>query len=576
MTKFFFAILLVSQASMAKSIEESWDDTNINFSFVENYISNYNCFSRKAAFRACMEAVNRWAQKSDKHFSFATPQRIAQTIAPYEFIPLAQPSPLSVNSRIIPCTVKQIATDVPVKDHVRANYQQWDVLFDDLSVGFKSDKDMSNGLLDFDFNRITAMMKKSAIKKYGLAEIVNIYLMTLDDPHHHLIPASYVNDQRNESDEKFVGIGVQIQGSPKGAYVTRIYDKTPASENLRVDDLILKVDGQPVAGLEAADVGRLIRGPKDTTVQLNLLRNGGNWSIKIKRAEFKTLNQELKLLSIDGDTFGQIIYRSFSGSEDCKKMSDKIRDNDSKIKAWILDLRDNGGGDSEIAQCLAGLFLGQEVVYETQEIPAGRWKIYGAEYQGDLSKSTHDYFKPLTLKPMVVLINSQSASAAELLAGTLKEHNRALILGERSYGKGTVQGVLPLAGHPDILEYATYKRFYLPSGESNQLVGVTPHLEVAKTKKGDQHQFDREEDLFVNYILRDEETGFALTKALPVDLSAIKSCLVKNPAQNLRTDWDYQLRYSLQTFRCADKTGFEMPFAPQQTWTKLKRYYGIE
>jgi carboxyl-terminal processing protease len=218
----------------------------------------------------------------------------------------------------------------------------------------------------------------------------------------------------------------------------------------------------------------------------------------------------------------------------------------------ILDLRGNGGGQLELGRCIAGAFL-----------PAATPVVIERPVSGPifLEKVLETREEPATTLPMVTLVDAGSASASEIVAGALQDHARSFIVGERSYGKGTVQGLTPLKHNSKILKAQTIARFYLPSGRTNQIEGIIPDItayRVPNPTEDDKLAY-REEDLYPNAL---PAVGTPWKQPRPQVIGKLEQCLSSgtagkrfDKAQSEAVAPDYQLIVGEETLRCAVAAG---------------------
>lgn len=289
------------------------------------------------------------------------------------------------------------------------------------------------------------------------------------DPHSAYLDTNDFKDLQAAISGEFAGVGLEI--GLKSGFITVIapIDDSPASKaGIEAGDRIVRVDDIPVKGLNITQVTRMLRGQKNTQVKLTIFRNDledpfefslTRDAIKIKSVRYRTLNQHFLYLRISS-------FQSNTGSDLQKTLDDYLNEN-SQTHGVILDLRNNPGGDLHSAVSVADTFLDSGLIVYTQ----GRLTNSNIHYQAE---SGDDSFG----LPLVVLINDGSASASEIVAGALQDHKRALIVGTRSFGKGSVQTVAQIdSDHAVKLTTALY---YTPLGRSIQAQGITPDITIEK------------------------------------------------------------------------------------------------
>lgn len=289
------------------------------------------------------------------------------------------------------------------------------------------------------------------------------------DPHSAYLDSNDFEDLQASITGEFAGVGLEI--GLKSGYISVIapIDDTPASKaGIEAGDRIIRIDDIPVKGLNITQVSRMLRGPKNTAVKITVFRNDledpfefslTREIIKIKSVRSRTLDNNFLYLRISS-------FQSNSGS-DLQTLVDSYLNENPQTKGVILDLRNNPGGDLKAAISVVDTFLDGGLIVYTQ----GRLANSSINYQAEVGDNTFGL-------PLVVLINDGSASASEIVAGALQDHRRALIVGTRSFGKGSVQTVAPIdENHAVKLTTALY---YTPLGRSIQAQGITPDITIEK------------------------------------------------------------------------------------------------
>ena len=272
-------------------------------------------------------------------------------------------------------------------------------------------------------------------------------------------------------------------------------DDTPASRaGLKPGDYITNIDGENVVGMTLNDAVDKMRGKPGTKVKLSIRRlNEKPFDVTLKREEIKI--QSVKS-DVKDDTVAYIRITSFSEDVDANvaKALKKIQ-KDHKLKGIVLDVRNNPGGLLDQAVAVADLFLDQGEIVSTRSRNPEDTVRYSAE-TGDIAAGL----------PIVVLINDGSASASEIVAGALQDHKRAVIMGEKSFGKGSVQTVIPLGTHGAMR--LTTARYYTPSGRSIQAKGIEPDITVLPAKVEEVEKlYNFSEAEYGNALKNDKETA---------------------------------------------------------------------
>ena len=298
---------------------------------------------------------------------------------------------------------------------------------------------------------------------------INGMLVSLD-PHSSFLDAQSFKYMNEQTKGKFGGLGIEVTMEQGVVKVVSPIDDTPASEaGIKPGDYITHIDGRQVMGLSRNDAVDKMRGKVGTKVRLTIVRaNEQPFDVVVKREEIKI--QSVKN-DIKADDVAYIRITSFS--EDVDKMTEKAIEKAKKevknLKGIVIDVRNNPGGLLDQAVNVSDLFLDKGEIVSTRSRNAEDTVRYSAQ-KGDIAKGL----------PIVVLINSGSASASEIVAGALQDHKRAVILGEKSFGKGSVQTVIPLDKYGAMR--LTTARYYTPSGRSIQAEGIIPDIVVHPAK----------------------------------------------------------------------------------------------
>ena len=321
----------------------------------------------------------------------------------------------------------------------------------------------------------------------SLDSAINGLLQSLD-PYSSYMSPEVLNEMQTETSGKFGGLGIEVGMESGVVKVISPIDDTPASRaGIKAGDYIVKINDTQVQGKSLSEAVELMRGPVGSGIELTVRRKG-----KKKALKFEIIREIIQIQSVKTDllkeSIGYIRLTSFNenSGEQIKKEIKKIEKND-KVNSYILDLRNNPGGLLSQAIKISDFFLNNgEIVSTKSRKPSENRKWFAN--QGDLTKG----------KTLIVLINYGSASASEIVAGALKDHKRAIILGETSYGKGSVQSIIPLKNDGAIR--LTVAKYYLPSGKSISEVGVTPDIEISE--ETDDFKIKTETDNQLNYAIK--------------------------------------------------------------------------
>ncbi len=292
---------------------------------------------------------------------------------------------------------------------------------------------------------------------------------SLDDPYSSYLPA----DERKRLDEElsgqFDGIGAILSEKDRRTEIVELIPGSPAEKaGLKANDLILAVDDQPTEGLVLDEVVSKIRGPKDTTVTLLVERSGTDDPIV-----FKITRAIIQVKSVKSEMKGQVGYIDISqfGDDTVEGVTEAVKSlKDKKAKAIILDLRNNPGGYLNSVPPIAGLFLPPSVIVK-EKYKSGKT---------DSLRSTSVPILPDT--PLFILVNDSSASASEILAGALQDYDRATLIGEKTYGKGSVQDIIPLYGSAALR--LTIAEWLTPKDRAINKMGIEPDVVIEDKIEG--------------------------------------------------------------------------------------------
>lgn len=323
-----------------------------------------------------------------------------------------------------------------------------------------------------------------------LSEAAASGILSSLDPHSSYLNEEALKEMQVETKGEFGGLGIEITTEMSVVKVITPIDETPAAKaGIKAGDYITRVDGKNVIGLPIEEVVKKLRGKPGTKVKITILRKGEKSAIE------KTLTREIiKVRAVKSAKFKDVIHvklnvfseQTYSGMEsEIKKLKSQI--GEKNLKGLILDLRNNPGGLLDQAIKVSDAFLDKNKVIVTIK---GRADSDKKEFVDDSNESL------VANLPIVVLINEGSASASEIVSGALQDNKRAIIMGTKSFGKGSVQTVVPLAKNHGALRMTT-ALYYTPSGKSIQAQGIDPDVEVvsAKIEKTEQSDRDSEADL---------------------------------------------------------------------------------
>lgn len=364
-------------------------------------------------------------------------------------------------------------------------------------------------------------------------------MLTSLDPHSSYLNEKSFQEMQVQTKGEFGGLGIEVTMENGLVKVVSPIDDTPAFRaGVQAGDYITQIDGEPVMGLTLSEAVDKMRGKVGTKIAISILREGFS-----EPKDIEITRDLIKIQSVRSRTEGDVAYIrivSFSEStydslvEELNKQKKAIGD---KMKGIVVDLRNNPGGLLDQAIAVSDAFLDRGEIVSTRERDPMNTKRYTAR-KGDLAEGL----------PMVVLINQGSASASEIVAGALKDHKRAVVLGTKSFGKGSVQTVIPLKDHGAMR--LTTARYYTPSGVSIQATGIEPDIivEQAKLEPVDTSKdMLRSEASLRGHLNNDQQKA----NAAAANLSNAKSGADKKApaAGDLPSKDDYQLSRALDLIR---------------------------
>ena len=363
-----------------------------------------------------------------------------------------------------------------------------------LNIGFSNSYSQNELYKKIDlFGEVLEKIKKDYVNDVEQSEImesaINGVLQSLDPYSAYMSPELF-KEMQTDTRGEFGGLGIEIGMESGVVKVISPIDDTPAARaGIRAGDYIVKIGEKQVQGKSLMEAVKLMRGPVGTSIKLTVRRKN-----KKKPIEFNIIRKIIEIKSVNSEILGKnnnlgyIRLKSFNENSD-KQFLEIIKkfEKDSKVTGYILDLRNNPGGLLTQAINITDFFLDDGEIVSTKGRKSSETRKFFAR-KGD----------EINGKPIIVLINNGSASASEIFAGALKDHKRAIILGENSYGKGSVQSIIPLRNGGGIR--LTISKYYLPSGDSISEVGVTPDIFVEEL--GDDFKIKTDNDNQLNYALK--------------------------------------------------------------------------
>ncbi len=341
------------------------------------------------------------------------------------------------------------------------------------------------------FGEVLEKINKEYVDEFNQSEsmdsAINGLLQSLDPYSSYMSPKIF-DEMQTETSGEFGGLGIEVSMEAGVVKVISPIDDTPASRaGLKAGDYIVKINDVQVQGKSLSEAVDLMRGPVGSGIELTVRRRGEK-----KALTFNIIREVIQVQSVKSEiideSIGYIRLTSFNdnSSNQIEKQIKKLKKN-KNLNSFILDLRNNPGGLLSQAIKISDFFLENGEIVSTKSRKKSENRKWFAK-KGDITDG----------KTLLVLINYGSASASEIVAGALKDHKRAIIIGENSFGKGSVQSIIPLKNRGAIR--LTVAKYYLPSGKSISEVGVRPDIEV--NEEGDDFRIKTDTDNQLNYAIK--------------------------------------------------------------------------
>jgi carboxyl-terminal processing protease len=375
------------------------------------------------------------------------------------------------------------------------------------------------------------------------------------DPHSSYMNEKQYNDMQVETSGQFGGLGLEVTQAGGLLKVISPIDGTPAARaGIKPGDIIVDINGRSTDGINLDDAVTKMRGPPGSTIAITLKRNGIDTPVKITLTREIIQIQDVKdrLFPTPGGDIGYIRLASFDekADEDIRKaVNDLQKQSGGNIHAYILDMRDNPGGLLDQAVAVGDDFINSGEIVSTHGRHSEDDQVWYAQ-SGDI----------LNGAPMVVMTNQGSASAAEIVTAALQQNQRALVLGMRTFGKGSVQTIVPIPGNGALR--LTTALYYTPSGKSIQDYGVTPDVKVSDTRTpDDQFASLRESDLMNSFHNPSGLTAPPLPSTLP--LPAVAKTIAAVPPVGwpvfdlTKPSTDFQLQMALKLAQGMSAPGYK-------------------
>ena len=367
------------------------------------------------------------------------------------------------------------------------------------------------------------------------------------DPHSGYLDGSDLQRLETLIDGNYSGLGLSVIMEDGAVKVISPFKGSPADEaGIKAGDFITHLDGELIYGGELDDAVARMRGKAGTSINLTIFRPGRDEPLEVPVTR-GVIELEPVTHSLESGNIGVISVNEFSadvGADVFKAWSEIQKEATGRVSGLILDLRSNPGGSLDEAVALSDLFLDSGRIVSQRGRARGETLLYDAEtvFRGDMAEGV----------PVIVLIDAGSASASEIVAGALQDHRRALIMGDRSFGKGSVQSLLPLGS--DAALKLTTARYFTPSGKSVQEGGINPDIKVPQLS-------DPDLALRQKYLTRESDLRGHLINELGIKDEELEDDKIDDPRFQLTAEQleeqgveDFQLHYALETLRRTTKS----------------------
>lgn len=486
------------------TVASYWRATNLSSDDLEDLIQDEVCRSSAKYFLSCANALNAIAGKL--HLQIGLDQSISELPEP------------KANERDLPLefsTERELTEKIELKRW--ANFYETQAEDSQDFSFLKIWKDIQREHL----SDSEAKLESASIVAAGL----NGFLSVFKDPHTYLLPANYYHEVVAPLSTRSNSLGVILVRGANHYFIRKVLEQSPAEQSgLKKGDLLLRVNTQTIVTKSLSQIGALLKAEEGEITHLTVQRGSDEIEIKIPR-----WSQEIPTITwkIDQEkNLGILVLNKFAKGS-CQRSQEALSEfRQQRIQGVLLDLRDNGGGQLDEAACVASLFLGKN-----REVS----KLYYFDQDRGI-ESLQGTHQQIYFGSLAVLINSGTASAAEIVAGVLQEYRRGVLVGERTFGKGTFQEGELWEGNTEIALFETKGLFTMPSGRSPQLVGILPDVPV----KFRDSQVIREEDLYFNPIRPKAKMG-PLSRSAPKTRKFLsqkqKAC--SNPNQNSKDKAGY-------------------------------------
>ncbi len=542
--------------NIPSDLPDPWNETKIGFCFVDQRVSTERCRQSESRYLSCISALDAVLAQA--------PRRLHLTHSAWRPGTGSNARPIARFGKLV--IAEDNASDArPVRnalDNIKARRQRILDWQSEYRRGRGSGSDFDGALAWI----LLRVVEPERARQYAAAAI-NGYI-SVNDAHARIFPAptfprtlhagtgsSETGGDMEGDGRRYTGVGVAVQRVADAIVVTGVVADGPASRaGIRVGDVILTVDGKPVGENPLAQVVSRLRGPAESEVGLTVQTESDVRNVTVRRDAVEIRNVISKVLDEAGYQWGYLSIRSFTAPTTCSEARRELNALlHSDVDGLLLDLRDNMGGLIDQAVCIADLFLGPR-------LPVVQMRSLVNEQR---ARSFKTRYPALTRLPMVGLANAGTGSASEVLLGALRDHGRSLVVGERTFGKGTMQMIRPWRGASGVMQFYTAAVMYSPSGRSVQMLGIEPDVVAYERPEGRPAGTVvlREEDLFPMAL--PAVSGSSSNLAVDPRAAVVRRCVSLTGSADRRWTgaWatlensDYALYVAQDALRCLSRHG---------------------
>jgi carboxyl-terminal processing protease len=502
----FLFCCIASSSPMEKPMSEHWRETNLSFEWLtKRGFADHECVLSEKMYLGCVHAIDKllsMARLADTNFTYSLSSEVHEikhdVIHDFGVLFIKRESK-KTNDKYKPTIFSSYEWIQDDLERTRWRDSSWLKLY-------RSGKD-----IQLPVRKILELFKRKidpSLYANLVGEMFNQILKSVYDPHTYIRPTSYLEEMK-DNQTQFYGVGILTREHPLGSYILSTHPKGGAHlAGIKPHDLITQVDTVSIAGLTQSEVTRLIRGKQENSIlTMNVLRQNSELSFIVRRNKVNVVNfvyeNFLHIEDKKSSAYGYMKIRHFMVNDLCRTFFKYLRkiEIDESFNGVFIDLRNNPGGDLDKVQCLLSQLIPEKKLLLSLQHLGSKKKnteilSEGAEKQ--LFKKSFQFTKEI-----VVLVNGVSASASEIFAGVLQDYKRGTIVGERTFGKGTMQTVIQMSELKNISMAKTTARFHLPSGRTNQIHGITPDIQLKDWDLLYQLHTDkyfRESDLYINSV----------------------------------------------------------------------------